>query len=240
VKNTRGQLVCLWAGIAGVVLFFIGYWPLADLLPPPSPHDTAAQIQHFWAHHNHLRQLGLLLVAIGGALTGPYVAALATQMKRIEGEHAPYTWVQLGMGMIDVLLFIFPAMFMEVAAFRPLRDPSLIVLVNDLAWIPLVGVWMIAAVQIFAVGFAILQDAAQRVFPRWLAYFNFWVGVLFVPGSMIYFFKTGPFAWNGIFCFWLPLSAFGAWFFVMFPFIRRAILSQADDPVPNGQVAVAA
>ena len=240
MKSTQSQHVCLWTGIGGIALFFVGYWLLAGLVPPPSPHATAAEIQHFWSHHNHLKQLGLLVTMFAGALTGPFVAVIATQMRRIEGESSPYTWVQLGMGMIGVLLFIFPVMVMEAIAFRPTRDPNLMLLLNDAAWLPFVGIWMCAFVQNFAIGFAILKDTEQRVFPRWLAYFNFWVAVLFVPGSMIYFFKTGPFAWNGIFCFWLPLTVFGAWFFVMFPFLRKAILSQSTETLAPDIIAVAA
>jgi hypothetical protein len=242
VKNAQSQLLCLWTGLIGILLFFVGYWFLAGLVPPPSPHDTALQIQHFWAHHTDLRRLGLVVTMFAGALTGPFVAVITTQMRRIEGEHSPLAWTQLGMGMIGVLLFIFPVMVMQAIAFRPTRDPNLMLLLNDAAWLPFVGVWMCAFVQNFALGFAILKDTAEKVFPRWLAYFNFWVALLFIPGSMIYFFKTGPFAWNGLFCFWLPLSVFGLWFFVMFPFLRKAILSQAAEAEtkPAGQIAVLA
>ena len=47
--------------------------------------------------------------------------------------------------------------------------------------------------------------------------------------SLLYFFKTGPFAWNGIFAFWLPLSVFGAWIIVFFVILRAAILRQAAE-----------
>ena len=69
----------------------------------------------------------------------------------------------------------------------------------------------------------------QPVFPRWVGYFNFWVGLLFVPGGMITFFKSGPFAWNGIIAFWIPASVFGTWFLVMTPMLLKAIQQQARD-----------
>ena len=65
--------------------------------------------------------------------------------------------------------------------------------------------------------------------PRWLAYFNLWVAFLFVPGGLILFFKTGPFAWNGVFTFWLPLSIFSLWFIVMFVALRKSIANQAAE-----------
>jgi hypothetical protein len=45
--------------------------------------------------------------------------------------------------------------------------------------------------------------------PRWVGYTSIWVGVLSLPGVVIPFFKSGPFAWNGIFAFWLPAILFG-------------------------------
>jgi hypothetical protein len=182
---------------------------------------------------------------VAGALTAPWVAAISTQLKRIEGERCPLTWTQLGLGMLGVLLFIFPTMVMQAIAFRPNRDPQLMLLLDDVAWLPFIGVFACATVQGFAIGFAIFQDKHEKVFPRWLGYFNIWVALLFVPASLIYFFKTGPFAWNGIFCFWLPLTAFGAWFFVMFPMLRKAILTEGKEAsqaaqAPRGQVALPA
>ena len=83
-------------------------------------------------------------------------------------------------------------------------------------------------VQLMSIGLAILLDKNSRpVFPRWVAYFNIWVAVLFIPGVLITFFKSGPFAWNGILAFWLPLVVFFAWYFVMFAILLRVIKEQA-------------
>jgi len=146
---------------------------------------------------------------------------------RVEGEYTPLSYIQLGTGMLGVLLFIFPVMVMQTAAFRPDRDPDFLLLLNDLAWIPFVGVFMLAVVQNIAIGVCAFQDPTGKVFPRWLGYFNIWVALLFLPAALLYFFKTGPFAWDGVFVFWVPLSIFGAWFFVMFFVTRKAILDQA-------------
>lgn len=229
MKSRRSQLVCLWAGLAGIILFFIGYWFMAGLVPPPSPNATAQTIQRFWDHDVTLTRFGLVVTMFAAALTGPWVAVIAVQMKRIEGEHCPYTWTQLGMGMLGVLLFVLPVIVMQAILFRPQRDPNLILLLDDLAWLPFIGIFMPATIQGIAIGLAIFQDKEEKVFPRWLGYFNLWVAVLFVPDVLIYSFKTGPFAWNGVIGFWLPLTIFGVWFLVMFPYLRRAILTQAGE-----------
>jgi hypothetical protein len=66
--------------------------------------------------------------------------------------------------------------------------------------------------MLVALGLAILRDdSEQLVFPRWIAYFNFWVAILSLPGVLIPLFKIGPFAWNGLLAFWVPLVTFGVW-----------------------------
>ena len=57
-----------------------------------------------------------------------------------------------------------------------------------------------------------------------------WVGALFVPGGLLTFFKHGPFAWNGLFAFWIPLLTFFAWYLLMFVFLRKAIIDEARAP----------
>jgi hypothetical protein len=245
MANARSQKVCVWAGIAGIGLFFIGYWVMAGLVPPPSPHWSAEHVQRFWDHHVSLKRYGLVLCMLGGALTAPWVAAIAVQMRRIEGEHSPYTWTQLGTGMLGVLLFIFPIMVMQAILFRPHRDPSQILLLNDVAWLPFVGIFMPASVQCLAIGLAIFKDKEEKVFPRWLGYFNVWVALLFLPDVLIYSFKTGAFSWRGAITFWMPLSVFGLWFAVMLPYLLKAISAQQRETetsattVPGAAAAVA-
>jgi hypothetical protein len=77
------------------------------------------------------------------------------------------------------------------------------------------------------------------VFPRWLGYFNIWCALTFLPAALIYFFKNGAFAWNGVFCFWLPLTVFTTWFAVMFVMTRRAIIRQDEATVPGARAVAA-
>jgi len=229
--NTRSQLLCLWCGPLAMVVFMIGFWPLAGWLPPPSPDDSAATIQAMYADRSDLIRAGLVFVMIGGALTGPFCAAIAAQMRRIEGQYSPLSYTELGMGMLGVLLFTIPVFLMQTAAFRPDRDPELIQLINDAAWLPFIGAFTTAVIQNFAIAIVAFKDTEEKVFPRWLGYYNVWVALLFLPAALIYFFKTGPFAWDGVFCFWLPLTVFSSWFVVMFIVVRKAVLRQAAESV---------
>jgi hypothetical protein len=236
--NTRSQMMCLWCGPIAIVIWLVGFGFCAGFLPPLSPSSTAAEITAFYTQHSVLVKLGLILTMFGGSVTGPWVAAITTQMKRIEGRYSPMAYTQLGMGMGGILLFIIPVMNLQTAAFRPERNPDLIQLANDLGWIPFVGVWSMAFVQNIAIGLCILQDT-RRVFPRWVGYFNIYTALLFPPGTLIYYFRSGPFAWDGLLSWWLVVTDFVIWFAVMFFVMRKAIREQAAE-APQGEPALTA
>ena len=134
------------------------------------------------------------------------------------------------LGAMGVLAFLLPIMIWCTIAFRPDRDPQLMLLFNDLAWLMLTTIVSPAIVQNIAIGLAILGDKNPiRVFPKWAAYFNFWIATSFMPALIVPFFKTGPFAWDGIIGFWVPLVDFGAWIWVMFFLLRKGIKQQAAE-----------
>ena len=123
-----------------------------------------------------------------------------------------------------------PSLIWTAAAFRPERDPELLLLLNDLGWITFLMPFTTFIVQNFAIGFAILGDQRTHpIFPRWRGFFNFWVAVLFIPGGLLTFFKTGPSAWNGLFVWWIPFLVFFTWYLLMFYMLRGVVLRQAED-----------
>jgi hypothetical protein len=228
--NTRNQAICVWAGVAAILIFFLAFWPLLHLIPPWSPSETALSVAQRYQQHTLSMRTGSVLLILAASMTAPYFAVIATQMTRIEGRLAVLSITQILAGTGVYIFIVLPALLFSVAAFRVERAPELILLMNDLAWTTFVMTFGPAVVQNLAIGLAILSDRGkQPVFPRWVGYFNFWVGLLFVPGGMMTFFKSGPFAWNGIIAFWVPAGVFGAWFLVMTPTLLKAIQQQARD-----------
>jgi hypothetical protein len=213
-----------------MLLFLVGFWFVAGLVPPPSPHDSARKIAHLYQTHTNQLRLGLLITMVASALCLPFVALITVQLKRIEGRFSVLSYTQLISGATTCLLLTFPLMIMTAAAFRPGRDPQLILLINDLAWIPFVMVFPPIVVECISIAVAVMGDkAAKPVFPRWVAYYNLWTAFLFLPAGLLTFFKHGPFAWNGLLAFWMALVVFGAWFGVMFIVLRQAINRQAAE-----------
>jgi hypothetical protein len=209
-------------------VFTVGFWFLAHYLPPPSPNAGASDIAALYQQNTGQIRLGMFLMMACSGLVAPFIAVIAVQMKRMEGGAGVLTYTQLSAGTVGILFLILPALVWTVAAFRPERDPNLILLLNDMGWIFFLMPFGTFTVQSLAIGLAILGGGgAAQPFPRWAGYFNLWVAVLFVPGGLLTFFKTGPFAWNGLFVFWVPLVVFLSWYLSMFVLLRNAIRQQA-------------
>ena len=229
--NPKTQLFCAWCGIGFVVLFTLGWWIIASYVPPLSPTLGAAEVADFYQRNTGSIRFGLMLTMISAALTAPWVAVIAVQMKRIEGEFPVLTYTQLVAGAVGIVVLLLPPLIWTTAAFRLDRDPQLMQLMNDFAWLLFIMTFSPAFIQNLVIGLAIFSDKnAVPVFPRWLAYFNIWVAILFVPGGLITFFKTGPFAWNGLLAFWVPLVIFFVWFLVMFVALLKTIREQESAP----------
>jgi hypothetical protein len=220
-----------WCGPALMVLFLAGFGPIGGYLPPPSPHDSAAEIVRFYADDTTLIRLGLWITTFAAALFGPWMVAITTQLRRTEDRHHPLSTLQLALGAIFILEFIFPLMIWQAAAFRPLEDPAITHRLNDLGWLMFVGVVSTGVLEAIVIGVAILRDKrAEPVFPRWLGYLNLWCAFMFMPGGLCVFVKDGPFAFNGLLAWWLLLTAFAVWMISMsFGLLKYAIPSQVRE-----------
>jgi hypothetical protein len=232
--NATAQRLCVWCGPAMIALWGIGLGLVAGMIPLPDPQDSPDEVARMFAEDRNSIRVGLLIVCFGSALLTPFVVAISVQLKRIEGRHTPLASTQLALGALLSLEFIFPIMLMQVAAFRDGRSAEAIQTLNDVAWLLFIGVVMTAVLEIIIIGMAILRDGRDvPIFPRWAGYFNIWVALLLSPGSLCVFFKDGPFAWNGIFCWWVPATVFGIWFAVMTYLLLKAIGLQEREPAED-------
>ena len=210
--------------MAFLLLFLCGFCLLAGFVPPPAPSLPPAEVTAVYQNNTNFIRAGMVLIILSAGFVAPWTALISVQLRRIEGAARALTYTQLIAGAAGIVLFTVSAIIWATAAFRPERSPDLMVLLNDLAWISVVTPVGPFLLQNIAIGLAILQDrGALPIFPRWAGFLNFWVALGLLPGVMGIFFKHGPFAWNGLFVFWIPLTVFGAWYVVMFVLLLQAI-----------------
>lgn len=208
-------------GPAALVVTLVG-WLVSGMLPlPMGPSSSTSDVVSFFTDEPNRVMAGFVISSIGVVLMVPMLALISVQLLRIEGRVPLMAFTQLIAAAVTVVINLFPQMIFAIAAFRTDRDPGDVVLLNDLAWLLLFTGITPFMVQNIAIGIAVLRDRTE-VFPRWIGYLNLLVAFAFIPDVLAYFFKTGPFAWNGVFVFWLALIAYSAFLVAMSVACRRA------------------
>jgi hypothetical protein len=223
--SERIERLCVASIPVGVVLMIVGLG-IAGYIPAVPANYSAAQVAAFYRDHTNLIRLGIVLVLVGFMTWGPMVVVITRQMLRTRPEQKTLAYLQFGAGIAAWNFLLMPPIVMAVATFRPERSPEVTQTLHDLGWILFFMPFMPFVVQSAAIALAVLLDTGTKpVFPRWLAYFNLLECFLFLPLALLTFFKTGPFAYNGLLVYWVPLGLFGVWLLVMAWQLYRAVLS---------------
>jgi hypothetical protein len=231
------QKCLLWCGAGFLALLFAGLLT-AGFFPPIPPDHTAQEVAHQYSADADRIRVGCLFMIFGAAFTVPFYGIVAAQMQKMEGAFTPLVFTEVAAGAAGVLVIIFPVICFAVASFRPDRDPELVQLLNDLGWIPLLGVFAPALAQVTSISIAVLTDTRRDpIFPRWTAYAMLWSGLLFCPAIALLFFKDGIWAWNGLMAFWIAVPAFGVYTCVLMWATWQAIEREARDRAAASPVA---
>jgi hypothetical protein len=209
-----------------VVVTLIGFL-IAGLLPLPlGPSDSTEKVVNFYSHDTRVAA-GLVIATLGLCLVFPLIALIGVHMVRMEGRTPILTFLQLIAGSATGVFLVMPMILMTIIPFRPDRSPELTVTLNDIAWLLFLTPIGPFIIQNVAIGTAILSDR-NGILPRWVGYLNFWVALLFVPDILAFFFHSGPFAWNGIFIFWLAFVAYAIFLIAMGLVLRQAVKDFPD------------
>jgi hypothetical protein len=224
--------ICAWAGPATVVIALIG-WLIAGVLPIPlGPESSVQGVVDFYSQPRVL--VGMSIASVGICLVFPLIAVIGVHMVRMEGRTPILSFLQLITGAATGVLLLMPMLLMAVIGFRPDRNPELTVTLNDIAWLMFITPIAPFIIQNVAIGVAILNDKRQTL-PRWVGYVNFWIAFSFLPDPLAFFFHSGPFAWRGIFVFWLALTTYAIFLIVMGVMLHRAVKESVDlddSPIP--------
>jgi hypothetical protein len=219
--SKRVQLLCAWAGPATVLLVSIGFL-IAGVLPVPlGPNSTTEEVVAFYSQQTRVA-VGLVIATLAICLVFPLIALIGVFMTRMEGRTPILTFLQLITGAATGVFLVMPLLLMTVIPFRPDRTPELTLTLNDIAWLLFITPIGPFIIQNIAIGTAILNDR-RGILPRWVGYLNYWVAFLFVPDVLAFFFHSGPFAWRGIFVFWLAFVAYAVFLIAMGLVLRHAI-----------------
>ena len=152
---------------------------------------------------------------------------MTVQMARIEGQFPVLYGLQLVGATMLSLLFMICNLIWTIAAFRPEQHVQILQMLHDAGWLIFVMAipeyWM----QLVCLAVVFLGDKRQKPFiSRWACFFTLMVAVVGGGGALATFFKTGPWAYNGLIGFWMPIGFYVVWICVMFPLFIKGVKRQ--------------
>lgn len=218
------NLVCAYCGYGYVALVFAGWWFVARYYPLHAPTDSAQDIQSFYQSNPTLIRLGLVIVMWGAALFIGFTAALTECFSRIEGRRGALSTIAALTGFSIAMLTFYPPLWWLVAAFRPeSQSLDILYMLNDAGWLQFIGgIALLMPVYPAMVAAVFIDKNDKPIFPRWIAYYCIWTFTMSLPDQLLFFFKDGPFAWDGLFGFWIPVTVFAMWILVISTYMIKA------------------
>jgi hypothetical protein len=207
----------VWSGLALIVAMIVAQGLLMHFIPPPSPALSAEELaQKFIDRRDEIR-LGCLIQCIFWSFWATWGIAITVFIRKMERSYPILTYSSIALVGGGYVFFILIPMTWAVIAFRPeTLDPSIIQIMNDWVWFDFLFTWPPFALWMVVIGLAIIKDHnVPTLYPRWVAYLNFWCAILIFPAGLIAFFHDGLFAYNGVGAFWIPFAVFFGWMITM-------------------------
>jgi hypothetical protein len=223
--NTLAQRLCIHA-TAPFVALVGGAFAVAKWIPPFKPGGSFEQLAAHLQGHSEVR-VAAAMFFFGGAFFVFPAAAIAAQLRRIEGPRSVMAQAQMLSAAVGVLFILIPAALWLAITYYHGTDPGQIATINAACWFMILGAVAPAVLQNAAIAVAVLSSDG-RVYPRWVGYVNLYCAVGLLVGVLIPFFHHGPFAWNGVVGFWLVATDFFFWVTVMWVCTARAITEEAN------------
>ncbi len=210
--SLKWQWVSAASGIGFIVLYTIFYGYFGHNLPPVSAGLNAVATAAFYSAHHTSILFGESLAAVVGILWVPWTAQLTVVMRRIEGESAVLSMIQLSGGILTAWVLVFCPAFWATAAFIGGSDPNAVRTISDLGYLVFNITYMGTTLQAIAAGIVGLADRSENpVFPRWVSYWAIFAGISFIPITLDPFFKTGAWSWSGSLNFWAWFGTYFVW-----------------------------
>jgi hypothetical protein len=224
--KAKDQRILIWVGVAMSTVFTLAFLYLLEFWPLPKPTLGVDEVFELYARHPIQSRIGAVVMCLVSCFVLPWTVVTCLQMKRIEKGFPLWTLLAALAGTLGAWLFAFPPMLWGVAAFMTDSNPEFTFLMHRFGWLMFVAPANFFPMQMIPIAvIALSRDNTDphTALPRWLGWLALWDGILGSSGIMSFVFHTGPFAWNGLFSFWMPLVFFMVWLTALIYCLLRAI-----------------
>jgi len=224
----KAHRFCLWMGPVMSVIYMIGFIPLAGFWPVPTPDWSPDELSAWLVENRGAFQIGCAMMIASAALFGPWGSALAIWTRKTEVRFPVLYVTQIVALATGLTIFVLIQLFWGIASFRAGDiSPEITQTMFDIGWFMFLFDISPFIVWACALALGILWNPPEhQLYPRWAGYFTLAVCLCWSAGLMVLFFKSGPFAYNGLLSMWLPLGMFFVWLGVMTVLGLKAVTKQ--------------
>ena len=214
-----------WTGPVFFIGFFFMWGVLADNFPPMAASTSA---QDMWQHYKTLQTeitIGMSVCIVLGSCYMTFGAAVSRVMRRIEGQEGMLANLEMmGATITYCPILVACGIWLTTAMQIDVISPDMAQTAYFLGWMIIDLAYMVTSWQIIAAAIVFLRDKREKkLVPAWVSWWGFVTVASFFPVSLIPFFKTGPFAFHGMFNFWIAFPTWYVWIVSMSIFIIKAV-----------------
>lgn len=215
-----------WSG----PIFFIGFFVMWGLLArnfPPMAASTSAE--GMWEHYKNLQMeilIGMSVCIVLGSCYMTFGAAVSRVMRRIEdGEEGMLSNIEmLGATITCCPIIVACGLWLTGGLLVDSLAPETIQMLYMGAWMIIDLAYMVTSWQIIACSVCFMRDKREKkLVPNYVSWWGFVTVASFFPVSLIPFFKTGPFAFHGLFNFWVAFPTWYIWIVLMSIYVIKAV-----------------
>jgi hypothetical protein len=133
--DVRAQRISLWITPLFGGILLIAFVSFPGFFPPMSPELTAEQVADFYAPNAAMVRFSMITFNLCAIMLVPFFMTIVVQIKRMVLPSHLLAYCYLCGIAGGATLFAIADIFWLIAAFRPDRNPQLIQLLNDMAWL---------------------------------------------------------------------------------------------------------
>ncbi|HTK64179.1 MAG TPA: hypothetical protein VL595_17450 [Pseudonocardia sp.] len=230
--SERSQIAIVWWALIFTTIYGLALGLLLHMIGPPSPTLTPDQVKDFYVTNQTSIRWGATIASWTGMFMAPLWGVIAAQIWRQEKGRTPIWTLMAGVnGPMMGLFLALPPICWGVAAFNPNRPAEVTAVIHELGLLTLTTTDQIYVFNYIAVVVIALAPQVSKYspFPRWYGYFSLFWCIAFEVGAFAFNFHSGPFSWNGLIVFWMPLNGFGLWIIVTSVLLLKALKQQLND-----------
>lgn len=216
---------CAWSGPVVLVAIILFWGIMGRNIPPYSAALDAQTFADQFLQHVNQTRIGMTLTMNFAVFYFIWGLAITKVMQAVERDNDILSTLQIwGAGFTTIILVIPPSIWLA-GAFRPeALEPNILQLLYDMGWLLFDIAYTLTSMQFIAIGVCFLSDQRSvPLVPKWVSWYTLWVGIAFLPLSLMPLFKDGPFSRSGVLNYWVEFTIFFLVMLFVSIYILRAV-----------------